>query len=180
MNHSFYERLVIQNEPKKRRAKAVGLCLLYTAWFAVWNVVMLWIGINAPMLILIPLTTVLLIVLTWRLLHVEFEYSLLDGTLVIDRIVGKKKRKSLFEAELRQATLIAPLTDETMAQAQKKMPEQFISALSSPEDEDAWLLLFEDPSETRTLVLLNADDAMCRIFRRCNPRAVSHTAGRSV
>lgn len=168
-----YERLIVQNNPKKRRVTIIGFLCLYLIWALLWFGVMIWVGINAPMIFFIPLTTALLAAATWKYIHVEFEYTLLDGTFCLDKIYGKKKRKSLLEADLKQAVWIAPRTDESQAQAERHSPNQTIVAVSSLNDNDIWLLLFEDPDGNRTLVWVNADDAMLRIFRHYNPRATA-------
>lgn len=136
---------------------------------------MLRIGINAPMLFFIPLTTLLLIFSTRKYTRVEFEYTCADGALFIDKIYGKKKRKSLLEAELKQAILIVPNTAEQRKRIEENAPFKILDATASSESRDIWLLLFEETSENRLVVLIEADEPLLRILRYYNPRATARS-----
>lgn len=167
-----YEKLLKQTNEKRRRFRVVAWLFVYATWVLLWSLIMANIGMNAPMLLFIPLTTVILVRCTWKYTSVEFEYTLVEGSLVIDKIYGKKTRKGVFEGELKSAVLIAPYTEDFLRKAEERGAwRKSIEAISSEDAEEIWFLLFESEGETRTMVFVEADDTMLRIFRHYNARA---------
>lgn len=168
-----YERLFFQKAEGKLLLKKILFLFLYVSWFCLWTVIMLRRGINAPMLLFIPLTTAALVWLTWSYTQTELEYTVAAGTFYLARIYGKKKRKELVEADLSSALLIAPNTADNQKKVQEYAPAEVLFAASSTSAENVWLMLFEpDPSE-RILLYVEMDEEMLRVLRHTNPRITS-------
>ena len=168
-----YERLFAPKTEGKLLFKKILFLFLYVSWACVWTVVMLRRGISAPMLILIPLTTGVLVWLTWHLTRIELEYTLAAGSFYLARIYGKKKRKELVEVELSSALLIAPNNEDNRKKAEALSPAGVLWAASSSTAENVWLMVFESAPAQRLLVYVDMDEEMLRILRHASPRATA-------
>ncbi len=168
-----YERLLRQKTVGRLRWKKILFLFVYVTWASVWTILMLHMGINAPMLLFIPLTTWGLVWLTWPLVQIEFEYTLAAGTFYLAKIYGKKRRKEIVEAEIRDALLIAPDNEENRRRAEALAPSHTISALSAPSVDRVWLLLFELAPNHRILLSVEMDEDMLHMLRHANPRATA-------
>ena len=168
-----YERLLSQRNVGKHRVKPILFLFLYVTWVCLWTALTIRMGVNAPMLLFIPLTTVGLIWLTWPLTRIEWEYTLAAGTFYVAKIYGKKTRKEKVEAEIRDALLIAPVNADTQRQAEALAPAETLIALSEPDAANVWMLIFEDAPNHRVAVWVEMDEEMLRILRHHNPRVTS-------
>ena len=168
-----YEKILKRKNEGAHRWKLIGWLFGYLNWVLIGSLCMAKLGMSAPILILLVLSTVILIRCTWKYTQVEWEYTLLDGILILDKIYGKKTRRSVFEGELKQAVLIAPYTEDFMRKAEEKLSvKKTIDATASEDTEDGWFLLFEEEGDG-LIVLLEADETMVRIFRQYNARATA-------
>ena len=112
-----YERLIRRKVTGKYVWQRIGLIAVYGVWVSLWFVVAIrWI-LNAPLLAFALLSTVLLIVFTWKLTLVEYEYAIVSGSFYLAQIYGKSRRKAILEAEISDAVLIAPYTEKYAARA---------------------------------------------------------------
>lgn len=168
-----YEKILSRKNEGTHRWKVLGWLFLYLNWVLLGSLLLAAFGMSAPLLLLLTLSTVFLVRLTWKYTQVEFEYALLDGVLVIDKIYGKKTRRAVFEGELKHALLIAPYTEDFLRKAKELRPlNKSIDATSSENAENVWFLLFEK-DESGLLILVEADETMLRIFRHYNARATA-------
>ena len=168
-----YEKILKKKNEGSQRWKLIGWLFLYLNWILLGSLLMAKLGMSAPILILLVLSTVILIACTWRYTQLEWEYTLLDGILILDKIYGKKTRRSVFEGELRQAVRIAPYTEDFMRDAEEKLPiRKVIDATASEDAQEVWFILFDQDGEG-WLVLLEADETMLRVFRHYNARATA-------
>ena len=61
-----------------------------------------------PFGIILPVLAVILDVLMFRRLNVEYEYLFVNGDLDIDKIMNKAKRKRMFSANVNDLEILAP------------------------------------------------------------------------
>ena len=54
---------------------------------------------------------------------VEYEYSFLNGTLTIDKIMGQARRKHITEVDIKNATIIAKIDNEEVDRARTQSVE---------------------------------------------------------
>ena len=171
-----YEKIVkVKNA--KQTAKLISGILLYVLYLTVW----LFIGILNPessilIFILGILTCLLIVLITWKYLFVEYEYSFCQGTLFISKIYGKRKRKELIEINLNKLTLIASATDENIQKAENLQPESRIISVSSEYADDIWLLVTGEENEPRILIFIEADDRALAILKMNAPFAFTKKA----
>ena len=110
MDEVFVEQII------KRGTSISGVLLRILSIFIVLIGVMsiLWLGILGFTL------TVLLgyaSYMVWSYTSVEYEYSLLNGDLTVDKIMGQSKRKNIANYDIREAEIIAPVMSEQVVRA---------------------------------------------------------------
>ncbi len=171
VNTQMYEKIVkVKNA--KQTAKLISGILLYILYISIW----LFVGIfNPETSILIftfgILSCLLIILITWKYLFLEYEYSFCQNTLTVSKIYGKRKRKEITETNLHKLILIAPATDENIQKADKLQPENRIISVSSEYAENIWLLVTGEENEPRILIFIEADDRALNILKNNAPLA---------
>lgn len=102
MGDIFVEQII------RRRISLSGIVLRALSIFALLVGILL-----IPRLLMLGFTIAILlgyvVYLTFVYTNVEYEYSLVNGELSIDKILGKRKRKAGEEYDLKKAELIAPI-----------------------------------------------------------------------
>ena len=101
MNQDMYvEWLVKRKDPAYAWPARIGLgvlCLisLLLAFMTVWGILLLAVvGVGTFFL--------------WQTLSIEYEYSYVDGTISIDKILGKSRRKKVMECSKDELLVVAP------------------------------------------------------------------------
>ncbi|MCR5737593.1 MAG: DUF6106 family protein [Eubacterium sp.] len=102
MGEVFVEHIV------KRRMDITGFAIRMGAIFL--TLLVFFVGTAALGMVGITLTALMIYVcyLAFIYTSVEYEYSLVNGELTIEKILGQRKRKHITEIELKNAELIAP------------------------------------------------------------------------
>lgn len=171
---STYEFVVRQKIEGKWRAARIALIALYI----LFPVTVLLLGMKAqiiaPLLALIPISLWILVFITWRLVAVEYEYSITSGVLTFAKIYGGRSRRKILELSLHDAVRIAPLENEAeAARANAWRPEREYSAISSLRAPDIYFILFEDASDKkakrRAVFYFEATGRALQICRFYNP-----------
>ena len=169
-NSQTYEKVVNASNSSKEKLKRITAVLLYSVFFAVWLI----FALNNPD-ILVPiivagvLCTVMLVLISWKYLTVEYEYAIWYGSFELAKIYSKKKRKNIVSAELCDLLLVAPATEEYRSRAEHMEIDKKHLALSSAKAENMWLLVTGGKDMPRNLVFFEADDRMLTILRQANP-----------
>ncbi len=158
-----YEYVIALKPCGKTRLKKAGLIALYILFVISW----LAFGLNTPfpaLLALIPLTTWILVFLTWRYSNVEYEYSVASGIVTFSKIFGGRSRKKVFELDLRSVERLIPIKDRDIERILNDYEPKFeISFLSSPDAPDAYLALFAE-DDTKCAVRL---EILPKMMRSC-------------
>ena len=175
-NTQFYEKIVkVKNA--KQTAKLISGILLYILFLSIWA----FIGILNPensMLIFAAgiLSSLLLILISWKYLFLEYEYSFCQSTLTIAKIYGKRKRKAIIDVNLQKLAFIAAATDDNIQKAEHLNPEQRIISVSSEYAENIWLLVTGEENEPRILIFIEADEHTLSILKSNAPFAFTKKA----
>ena len=173
MNSSqTYEKVVKVKNSGKHIAKKISYVLMYALYFSVWALVALNnLKSNAFLLILAAgaLTTFAIVIVTWKYLQVEYEYSFWYGRMSVAKIYGKKKRKALVDTDIKDLLIIAPATDEYIAKAEHYDIEKRVVAVSSENEEDIWLAVTGGDDERRVLIFFEADERSLTMLKSLNP-----------
>lgn len=160
----YYERVL-----KKKETKGKALLIaLYVLILSVWFVVAIRYMLNAAIILMIPLSILIAVLLTWKYTCVEYEYSFAAGTFTLSKIYGKSKRKTVFAADIKSLILVKPhdpLRDTHLEYS------EFINAIPSKVSQNPCICVFE-VDEKRTCVLMDCDEMSAKIFRFFNASAV--------
>ena len=74
---------------------------------------------------------------------VEFEYSFTNGELDIDKIMAKRKRKTLVSVNYKQICVMAPYTAEYEGETKDYRVSEIIRAVSSKNSANQWFFIYE-------------------------------------
>ncbi len=160
-----YEYVVNQKIEGMWRIKKTGLILLYIFFVLGWFI----FGFASKMfqlLALIPITLYILVLLTWRYVNVEYEYSMTSGVLTFSKIYGGKSRKKVTEFKIKDCTLIAPMSAQDF-KARDYEAEKVYSALSSKNARDVYFALFEEDGK-RAIFYFEATEKALKICKYYN------------
>lgn len=168
---STYEYAIAPKNDKKLKLTKLLLMLSYILFPLIFIIV--FYMIHLPwFIVFVVFATVLYIVTTWRrFVDVEFEYSITSGILTLSKIFGNRSRKKLMEMTIKDASVIAPLNDKLQkSKLDAYQPEKVYFALSSPDAEDGYFMLFEQEGVACAL-LFEATAQTLKICRFYNPSA---------
>ena len=168
------ERLV----KKKTEGKLLLFKIALIAGYVLFAVVGVLLAIlladgNPTLLVLVAALDFCLYICTWRLSQIEYEYSVVSGTLYLAKIFGKSARREIFECELSRAKTVAPYSGQYKKDAEAAAPDKIYSVIPSKKTENLWFMLFESESEKKTMILFEADEQALRVLRHGCPRAVA-------
>lgn len=103
---------------------------------------------------------------------VEFEYTLTNDELDIDRITSKKRRKRLLTVKCKAFDTVAAMNDPQYSDMiQDKSIQKVIMAASSPYSENAYFAVFTKDA-IRTLLVFEPTKQMLGTIKTYNPRKV--------
>ena len=166
-----YERIVPRICVGKYLAIRFVAYLGYVCFALLWVAPIIRSLFQPTLIALAVLTTVILVLITKKYLHVEYEYSFVEDMLTVSKIFGKRRRKTVMEIHLKKMLLVSFATDEAMEDATRYDPTTQIDVRSSPESENALLIVWSEDSDTRVLLLLESDEQTVAFFRRHAPHA---------
>ena len=162
--------------PKKQpiwRLKRTLMLLAYIAYVTT----LLTVGLNTkllvPMMALIPLSTWIIVWLTWRYVSVEYEYSLTGGVMTLNKILGGRSRKKISEIRIKDMTLVAPFEGDFIAQAERYSPERTVDFTSDLQKPEVYFALYETEDKRRGILYFEATEQALRILRYYNSQAVN-------
>ncbi len=166
-NDIFIEKLV----RRKSSAPVIALKALVAAGAVMVGVSVLFTplaGIAGPV-ILIALGWIAWILI--RRLNFEFEYSLTNGDLDIDVIIGFKKRKHLLSLRFYEIEFMAPVSARYADRFADKNIETVYDVASSKASPDRWFLIFRR-NGTRGKLIFEPNERMVRAMHQYNPQNV--------
>ncbi len=168
-----YERIVPRKCVGKHLATRTLAYLGYICFATLWITPIIRSRFSPAWIALAVLSTVALVLFTRKYLHVEYEYSFVSEMLIVSKIYGKRRRKTILEADLKHMLLVAPATDEHTAEVERLSPTKTVNVLSVPDSETALLAVFDEDPDTRILLFIESDERTVAFFRRHAPHACS-------
>lgn len=164
-----YERVL-----KKKRLKSVILAVsLYALILFVWLIVIFGVGRFDPALILLaPISTLAVVLITWKYTRVEYEYSFVGGTFTFSKIYGGRSRRCVLEVEIRSLKEIFPYNEETAKKIENITDKTLIKGIPSGSSQNPCVLSFEDNKEKAVFFILDCDGRSAKILKFYNPSAV--------
>jgi len=94
----------------------------------------------------------------WRYVSVEYEYTILQGEMSFDVIYGKRKRKTLYTAKVRNMETIAPLGGErkSLSDFPGVTKERFYA--SKFKNPNTWYAVVKEENGEKTLLFFEMID----------------------
>jgi hypothetical protein len=136
MGEVFVEHIV------KRKLDLKGLLIRFAAIFVTLTVFIFGTGIlgmvGLTLTALLGYVTYLAFVYT----SVEYEYSLVNGDLTIEKILGQRKRKHITDIELKNAELIAPVKSADVHGRSAVITKDYSSGAKG---DNVYAIIYNDP-----------------------------------
>ncbi len=169
---STYEYVVsAKRRPAYRWRRALAVCgyVLYVLTFLLIGAVT---KLLTPLLALIPLTTWMLVWLTWRYASVEFEYSLTGGVMTLSKIYGGRTRKCVAQIKIKEMTAIMPFEGDHISAAGRYAPERTVDFTADLQHPNVYCALYETEDKRRGILYFEATDKALKILRYYNSSTV--------
>ena len=114
-------------------------------------------------------------------LNHEYEYIVTNGTLDIDRIIAKRRRKRVFTADARNFELCAPVNSDEykdfMRQNEDNRDIKKLDASTRTEASEVWFIVATSQHDNeRYIVLFEPDKQIMDNLYRFNPRNIHYNA----
>ncbi len=171
----FKEKIV------KKKRNIADFMTIFIAVFAA--ILLIWVvtvqgafGVPSFMITLIPIEIAAIVYGAYKLISttsVEYEYSVTNDTLDIDKIVSRKKRSKVVSVSVKSFEYLAPFTVEHEKAYFDNTIAKRIDA-SSNTDVDACFAIYYNNSE-KVCLLFEPTDEMLKNFERFVPRSLNHT-----
>ncbi len=163
----YYERVIKAETGKRRLLPKLVAISAYAVILSIWFVIAVRVGLTASVLMLVPLSILTAVLLTWKYTAVEYEYSFTAGILTFSKIYGKSKRKSVFEADLRNLISVVPYDERSMDSVDART---VINAIPNEACQNPCICVFEE-NEKRTCIIIDCDNMSAKIFKFFKPSA---------
>ncbi len=162
MNQDYVEWLVKRREPAYAwpvRIVMGVLCLiaLLLAMAVVWGALVLLAMIAATYFIFQALT-------------VEYEYLYVDGTLSVDKILGRARRKKVMECSKEELMMIAP-SDSYILKDYESQGMKVLDCSSGQKGVKTYALIYQQGGQ-HTKVLLEPNEKLIQAIRHTTPRKI--------
>ena len=109
-----------------------------------------------------------LVKMLWGSTNIEYEYTISQGDMTMDAIIGAKKRKTVASFLIREA--------ESIAKYDGKVPEGaiVINACISPDHPETWCAVYKDEKRRKTALLFSAFNKALDLMAYYNRTATSN------
>ena len=175
-NPQIYEKVIKRKNNRSRIIAKLLAVVGYVGFDLLWLLAAIRTKYNLGVLALAIISTVFLVIFTWRFFDLEYEYSFVGSEFTVAKIYSSRLRRQLFCEDLSNAVMIAPATDENISRIEGFEIEKSIYAISSPSAENVWLCLFEqEKTQVYTCIYLDADERIIKLFRQYNSRSTQRT-----
>jgi hypothetical protein len=100
-----------------------------------------------------------------RRLDLEFEYSITNGEMDVDKIMGRRSRKRLFTVDCRSFDILAPCKDEYRGEVESQTITRRIDVSSHPQSPGRWFAVYSAKDGVRTLLIFEPNEKMLKTFK---------------
>ena len=169
MNTQLYEK-IIKLKTSKQTVTRICTFLFYVIYLVVWFFAGLLNPNNIIFIFAIGILSDLIIILiSWKYLFLEYEYNFCMSSLTIAKIYGKRKRKVIIELDISKCITICPATEEAIEKAEKFELKKRILAVSNEKSDDIWMLLYNDDSDEKYMIFIESDTRVYSILKTVAP-----------
>ena len=103
--------------------------------------------------------------------NIEYEYSVTNGDMDVDKIISQRKRKRLMTVKLRE---VEDFGRYKASEHEQKRYHTKIFACDSPRSEDLWFCTLNYREKGLTLLVFNASEKMLDGMKPFLPRPIMH------
>jgi len=103
--------------------------------------------------------------------NVEYEYSLTNGEMDVDKIIAERRRKRLISIKLRE---VEDFGRFKTGEHENKIYQQKIFACDHPASEDLWFVVTNVKDKGMALIVFNASERMIDGSKPYLPRPIFH------
>lgn len=160
MDDFYTEQLIKKQTSSKDTLKKVGLIAV--------TVLSVLLAFVMPIGIILPIIMIVIDVLVFQSLNVEYEYAFVNGDLDIDKIMNKSRRKRLISVDAEQMILLAPVGSVELMQYKKAKTCDYTSGNNNA---NVYALIATDKGETRQ-ILFEPNETIVEGFFIKAPRKV--------
>lgn len=137
-NDTFVEELVVRRNSVLNLLAMIGMVL---AAFLLAGVSFIFLSGLFPAILAILVCGVYLGI---KFQGVEYEYSFTNGDFDVDKIMAKRKRKSLVEINQKQIKVMAPYTVQYECETKEYNVSSVIDASAHKNAANRWFMIYED------------------------------------
>lgn len=160
MSDFYTEHLIKRKATMGSLAAKVGLILL--------TIISIFFVFTSAFAILIPVILIVVDVILFKRMNVEFEYLYVNGELDIDKIMSKEKRKRIFSTDINSIEIVAPVGSPEVRSYQNVK----IVDYSSQEAEHRRYEMIVLQKGQKLKVIIEPNDAILEGMRMLAPRKV--------
>ena len=169
---SPFEYTVAEAKSKSLAMKKMAFIALYIVWALAIFISGFILKLTVYLIAIVPLTTYILVLCTWRFTQLEYEYSFFVGKMTISKIYGNRTRKKMIEIHIQDLSAAFPYTDENVARADAFQAENVIFAASSYDAPNLYILLWQDKDTgKRCMLCFEAIEKAIKIMKYYNASA---------
>lgn len=124
-----------------------------------------------PLFALAPVAAWMLHFFTWGYVSVEYSYTVDHSYMTVEKVLGGKKKKEMFKAQVKDFEVIAPYTEEVKASFKQSPPAKVIEAVGSMSDPDIYYAVLTQNGE-KTVVIFRASGQALKALKFYNSSAI--------
>lgn len=162
MNQDYVEWLVKRKDPAYAWPVRILMGILCAAAL-VMALVVVW----GPILLLIAGAATFFV---FQMLSVEYEYLYVDGSLSIDKILGKARRKKVLECSKEELLMIAP-SDSYVLKDYETSGMKVVNCSSQKPEAKTFTMIYQKNGQ-HYKVILEPNDKLLQAIRYTTPRKI--------
>lgn len=162
METTFVEQIIVREKTPKQNAYAM-LIMALTAILLAFTWVFLGLGLFVLLLFVLG-------IVMWKLLsemNIEYEYSIFEGTIDIDRIVARRKRNRVVSVSLQKAETAGRYRPEEW---KERGVDRVVMAAPSEKSEGLYCFSYRSKKRGHTLVIFQPNERTMEAFEKGLPR----------
>ena len=170
----FFNEWIVKK--KKNAQDIMTIIVTVMAAFLILYLILIQFSLGS-LVVLIPIELALVVFGVYAVissLNVEFEYSVTNGDLDIDKITSKKRRKRLVSIKLRDVEYFERLNDLHFSVAEDTSVNTVIDASSSIDSPNVYFAIYYNNSG-KVCLLFEPTEKMIENFAHYIPRALNYT-----
>ncbi len=152
----------------KIKLRKILLILAYAVYvivhFAIGSIVKLII----PLLALVPVTTWILVWLTWRYAQLSYEYSFYQGAITVNRCFGSRTKKAIANVKIKNITEVIRCNGNESEKLRDVDARNVVFAASSNDALDLTLVLYTSDTNEKMALYFETNEKAIKIMKYYN------------